>query len=596
MPRFVLKVSMIFISLLIVGLMMFWFSPAAQVKAQESNDPCAALESLEAVATPKGSVDIEAAITNQWGSDAPPIKICRRDAAVGEIVTATLKEYDEAFALRAFEDPFPVHSACPGYGYFRDADMSIISRVTLGNWRDLIVIRHAGGRGNYPGSEGYVQMVGEYYIVDVLSEQGPNNSYFGFGLNIDPENGRVEWQGRGGCPACACLENDIKIALVVERVPMGPIYTPFTSTRTTSADVEASITHQWGHGAPPIKIFGQDAGVGHVVTAPLNEYDEKYALRAFEDPKADFSACPGYGYLRDGNMSVISRITLGSGRVLILVMHVGARGYHPGSEGYVQLGNDWEIEKITSAGNDNYSYGYGVRIDQENGTIEWQGRTGCPACACHEGPAFISVVVKKQDAPIISSIEPESGTVRTVVTIVGSHFGATEGTVTFNGVEADEITTWTDTEIITKVPPGATTGPVVVYTAEGRESNGVTFTVQDVEAAVNFEPNTLNRKSKGKWVTAYIELPQGSEVGEINVSTVAITEVNEETIDTPIYAALKPFAIGDHDADGVMDLMVKFDRKTLIQLVSPGNCVLTVTGQLNGGTPFTGNDSIKVIH
>lgn len=163
---------------------------------------------------------------------------------------------------------------------------------------------------------------------------------------------------------------------------------------------------------------------------------------------------------------------------------------------------------------------------------------------------------------------------------MGSYFGAT----------------WTDTKIITKVPPGATTGPVVIHTAEGKESNGVTFTVQDVEAAVNFEPDTLNRKSKGKWVTAYIELPGGFEVGEINVSTVAITEVNEETLDTPIYAALKPFVIGDHDADGVMDLMVKFDRKTLIQLVSPGNCVLTVTGQLNDETPFTGNDSIKVIH
>ena len=36
---------------------------------------------------------------------------------------------------------------------------------------------------------------------------------------------------------------------------------------------------------------------------------------------------------------------------LILVMHVGARGYRPGSEGYVQFGNDWEIEKIISAGN-----------------------------------------------------------------------------------------------------------------------------------------------------------------------------------------------------------------------------------------------------
>ena len=81
---------------------------------------------------------------------------------------------------------------------------------------------------------------------------------------------------------------------------MGPDYTPFISTRSTSADIEASITHQWGSGAPQIKLFSQDAGVGQVVTAVLNEYDQKYALRAFEDPPlAVFSACPGYGYYRD---------------------------------------------------------------------------------------------------------------------------------------------------------------------------------------------------------------------------------------------------------------------------------------------------------
>jgi hypothetical protein len=475
------------------------------------------------VRIPDGSIDIEAAITNQWGWGAPPIKIFGRNAALGELVAAPLDEYDEKYALRSFEDPLPVHNACPGYGYFRDANMTIISRISIWSWRQLILIRHAGGRGFKPGSEGYVQLVGdEWKIVDVLSDQGPDNSYYGFGLNIDEENGRIEWQGRGGCPACACFENDTKIAVVVEKKANYVKYTPFVSTRTTTADIEGAVTNQWGYYAPPLKIFGKNAGVGQVVTAALNEYDEKYALRAFEDPLAVFSRCPGYGYYRDADISFISRITLGKGRVLILIRHHGARGYHPGSQGYVQLGSDWEIEKIVSAGNDTYSYGFGVRIDQENGTIEWQGRTGCPACACHEGPAGISVVVKKKSNPMITSIEPESGTVGTIVIISGSYFGSSEGTVTFNGIEAREIISWTDTEIVTRVPPGATTGPVVVHTAEGKVSNDVIFTVTDVESTVDIKPDTLNRKSKGKWVTAYIELPGGFAVEDIDIDTLQL--------------------------------------------------------------------------
>lgn len=553
-------------------------------------DPC-----FEQVVIPKGSDDIDAAFTNQWGWGAPPIKIFGRSAALGETVTATLIEYEEDFHLRAFMDPLPIHYACPGYGYFRDADMSIISRVTLGNRRELILIRHAGGRGFRPGSEGFVQLRNGWTICEVLSEQGPQNSYFGFGLAVDTANGRVEWQGRGACPACACFENYTKMALVVEKGSTGPIFTPFTSTRATTADIEAAVTAQWGSGAPPIKIFGKDAGVGQAVTATLKEYEEKYSLCAFEDPLPVYGSCPGYGYIRDANISIISRISLGQGKVLVVVRHDGARGYRPGSQGYVQLGNDWCIEKIISANNDTYSFGYGVRIDQENGTIEWQGRTGCPGCACHEGPAYISVVVTKRSDPTITHIEPDSGPIGTLVTIYGSHFGTVGGTVTFNGIQAEEIISWSDTEIVTRVPLQATTGPVVVHRADNKDSNDVTFTVEDIEAMIDVDPDTLNRKSKGKWVTAYIELVEGYDAAGIDAGSVAIAVVNNIELDVPLTAEAKPLAIGDYDSDGIPDMMVKFDRAALIQVVTPGNCTLTLVGELNEGPTFRGSDTIRVI-
>ena len=66
------------------------------------------------------------------------------------------------------------------------------------------------------------------------------------------------------------------------------------------------------------------------------------------------------------------------------------------------------------------------------------------------------------------SIDPTSGEVGTVVTITGSHFGASRGTganastVTFNGTAVVSYTVWSDTRIVVVVPAGATTGNVVV--------------------------------------------------------------------------------------------------------------------------------------
>jgi probable HAF family extracellular repeat protein len=82
-------------------------------------------------------------------------------------------------------------------------------------------------------------------------------------------------------------------------------------------------------------------------------------------------------------------------------------------------------------------------------------------------------------APSITNLAPTSGPVGTSVTISGSNFGASQGSsmVTFNGVTATSISSWNSTTIIASVPPGATTGPVVVTTGSGQSNNNFTFTV-----------------------------------------------------------------------------------------------------------------------
>jgi RHS repeat-associated protein len=79
--------------------------------------------------------------------------------------------------------------------------------------------------------------------------------------------------------------------------------------------------------------------------------------------------------------------------------------------------------------------------------------------------------------PSITSITPTTGNIGTFVSISGADFGVTQGTstVTFNGTTASP-TSWSDTSIVAPVPPGATSGNVVV-TVNGNASNGTTFTL-----------------------------------------------------------------------------------------------------------------------
>jgi hypothetical protein len=79
-------------------------------------------------------------------------------------------------------------------------------------------------------------------------------------------------------------------------------------------------------------------------------------------------------------------------------------------------------------------------------------------------------------APLISSLNTSSGRIGSSVTINGSNFGSTQGTVTFNGTPATSVTYWSSTSIVAVVPSGATTGNIVV-TVNNVASNGEPFTV-----------------------------------------------------------------------------------------------------------------------
>jgi Glucodextranase, domain B/IPT/TIG domain/Bacterial Ig-like domain (group 2)/Kelch motif/Galactose oxidase, central domain len=79
--------------------------------------------------------------------------------------------------------------------------------------------------------------------------------------------------------------------------------------------------------------------------------------------------------------------------------------------------------------------------------------------------------------PGISSLSPTSGAVGARVTITGTNFGATQGTVTFGGTSAT-IQTWTPNSISVQVPGSLGPGSVqVVVNTSLASSDGLSFTV-----------------------------------------------------------------------------------------------------------------------
>src|ERR1035441_6303479 len=79
-------------------------------------------------------------------------------------------------------------------------------------------------------------------------------------------------------------------------------------------------------------------------------------------------------------------------------------------------------------------------------------------------------------SPQIASLSLSQGPPSVGFVITGTGFGSSQGTVTIGGITAP-IVTWTATVITVEVPPGDSTGNVVVTTNGGLPSSGVPFTV-----------------------------------------------------------------------------------------------------------------------
>jgi probable HAF family extracellular repeat protein len=121
-----------------------------------------------------------------------------------------------------------------------------------------------------------------------------------------------------------------------------------------------------------------------------------------------------------------------------------------------------------------------------------------------------------------------------------------------------------------------------------------------ITATVNIDPDTLNLKSNGNWIIAYIELPTGYDVNNIAIDSIRLT-IDTQDFSVDLEA---PISIGDYDNDNIPDLMIKFDRTAILHFLEVPDQISEIGDgsliefQISGiivGSPFIGTDWIKVI-
>lgn len=82
-------------------------------------------------------------------------------------------------------------------------------------------------------------------------------------------------------------------------------------------------------------------------------------------------------------------------------------------------------------------------------------------------------VITSLPSPLLTSVTPDSGKALDTVTVIGTNFGATQGSsvLSFNGINATTYLSWSATQIIALVPSGLSSGNIFVSVTVGGKSS-----------------------------------------------------------------------------------------------------------------------------
>ncbi len=108
-----------------------------------------------------------------------------------------------------------------------------------------------------------------------------------------------------------------------------------------------------------------------------------------------------------------------------------------------------------------------------------------------------------------------------------------------------------------------------------------------IQASVKIDPRWVDLEDDES-VILYIELPAEISVQDIEVSSLWLND--------SLSPEEKAGSVGDHDSDGIPDMMVKFGRQEVSQILPPSgeDIELRITGNLKNGIPFEGQSTLTV--
>ena len=123
---------------------------------------------------------------------------------------------------------------------------------------------------------------------------------------------------------------------------------------------------------------------------------------------------------------------------------------------------------------------------------------------------------------------------------------------------------------------------------------GTAVACTEVAIDLRIEPEVINLRGGGRWVSAFLAPPAPYSADQIDVSSVQLYTGRGTIVPDPE----APGEIGDDDGNGVADLMLKFKRSDVVGILEGDPTTLVVVGEFlqPTSTCFRGSDEVRVVH
>src|SRR3984957_20556152 len=305
---------------------------------------------------------------------------------------------------------------------------------------------------------------------------------------------------------------------------------------------------------------------------------------------ATVSAYQGYdaaGTATTNTSGAYSIAGLGPGTYTVTV---SAAGYNTQNvNGVVVTAGNNTTEKITLPSQPVITYQY----DAAGRLVAVVNSNGNTAAYNYDAAGNISSIAQNVATKVtITDFIPNNGPIGTTVTIYGTGFSTTasQNTVKFNGTTAT-VTSSTNTQIVTKVPTGATTGTISVTSPGGSAVSTSSFTVtttNGLPTVTSFSP-TIGVPATPVTVTGtnYNTTP-ANDAAQFNGASSPVTAATSTTLSTtvPVDATSGHITVsnGLGKATSTADFFVPPAPYTVASVAFTGRMTLGGTGTVTIGT------------